>query len=273
MDSNPIVQPEQNTASKYLAFQNLQYALSKHIRDPENNHFQPLKSPGVVSLPIEERRLEAYSSLFYNNLFDFFSNLFPVLKSIVGDERWHEITREYLQKHSSKTPLFHELGQEFLSFCQSEFTPLDSDPAYLLELAHYEWVELAVGIDEAEGPLNPIGLTLDWQQIYELSPVAWPLAYEWPVHRIDVDSMNLDKPDWVTTLLVYRDDDDAVQFMALSPILYELLNAIMNAEDKTLWVVLSEMAEQMGEPVESLQGFSEQVLEALLAQNILSPLS
>jgi len=82
--------------------------------------------------------------LFFNNLRGFFSNIFPVLTSIMGNERWLELIREYLQKHDSKTPLFHELGQEFLDFLQNEYESLANDPPFILELAHYEWVELAV---------------------------------------------------------------------------------------------------------------------------------
>lgn len=259
-------------------FQQLQYQLSAHIRDPKNQPYakasvvqKDSKLPGLVKMAVEPRRLKIYENLFFNNLFDFFSNLFPVLKSILGEARWVEITREYLQKHEAKTPLFHELGQEFIAFLQTEYQPLESDPPFMLELAHYEWVELAVKIEPQESTLNPEDLGLDWQSIYQLSPVAWPLVYEWPVHRLEANDLPSQKPEWVTTLLVYRDDEDAVQFMELSPVLYELLLAFMDNESQTVLQILTAMAEQMQQPVESLTGFAEQVLQDFIEHNLISP--
>ena len=62
------------------------------------------------------------------------------------------------------------------------------DPPWLAELAHYEWVELALQIAERRRlpPHDPDGDLLDGVPV--LSPLAWPLAYRWPVHRIGPDS-------------------------------------------------------------------------------------
>jgi len=124
-------------------FQQLQVQFLAHIRNPEEVPYQPDNER-----PIEPRRLKAYDELFFNNLQDFFSQLFPVCKQILGDSRWNEVVREYLVKHNAKTPLFHQLGEEFLLFLESEFSQLESDPKFLLELAHYEWVELALSVSE-----------------------------------------------------------------------------------------------------------------------------
>ena len=138
----------------------------------------------------------------------------------------------------------------------------------MLELAHYEWVELAVSIEVAEGPLNALNEKLDWQKVYQLSPVAWPLAYEWPVHRLKPKE-TVNKPEWTTTLLVYRDDEDIVQFMELSPVLYELLNLLIDNEENSAEVVLSSLAESLGQSVESMQDFAESILQEMLDKNII----
>lgn len=262
---------KQESLSELPVFQQLQYQFSAHIKNPHKNTYSSAKLPGLVKLNIEPRRLKAYEDLFFNNLRGFFSNIFPVLTSIMGNERWLELIREYLQKHDSKTPLFHELGQEFLDFLQNEYEALANDPPFILELAHYEWVELAVGIEPLESVLNPEGIVLEYDEVYQLSPVAWPLVYEWPVHRLDAKNMLDDKPEWVTTLLVYRDDEDAVQFMELSPVLYKLLVSFMDNNTLTIRQILASMAETMQQPIESVTGFAAQVLQDFLEKNLISP--
>lgn len=248
-------------------FQKLQHIFAAHIRDPENQPYEGEVVEGEA--PIEPRRLKAYEELFYNNLLDFFSNLFPVLKSIVGDDRWREIVREYLQKHRSRTPLFHELGQEFILFLQNEYEPQESDPAYMLELAHYEWVELAVSIDEHECLDNEEDELIDLDAVYDLSPLAWPLAYEWPVHRLSTDNAELDKPEWMTTLLVYREHNDTVEFMELTPVLYELLQQLAQGEDKTLREQLTQLAETIQVPEEDVLGFATEILQNFIAGDLI----
>lgn len=256
-------------------FQKLQYLFAAHIRNPEQQPYDAEQRLGTSE--IEARRLRAYEHLFFNNVYDFFSNLFPVLKSIVGEARWAEIVREYMQKHQSRTPLFHELGQEFILFLQHEYESKDEDPDYMLEMAHYEWVELAVSIDEHESfaRLNKDTSTVDavLDDVYVLSSVAWPLAYEWPVHEISADNADMVKPDWVTTLLVYRDNDDQVQFMNLSPLLYELLQRIANTQGQTMEKILTDMAEEMGQDVSELSTFALQILQNLLDEHLIAPIS
>lgn len=249
-------------------FQKLQYLFAGHVRDPEH---QPYQGTAFGGEAIESRRLQAYESLFYHNVFDFFSNLFPVLKSVLGEARWGELVREYLQKHQSRKPLFHELGQEFILFLQNEYEPQSQDPNFLLELAHYEWVELAVSIDPQEITQNPTGLKVDAQQRYALSPLAWPLAYEWPVHELSAANQTLEKPEGITTLLVYRDLQDQVQFMALSPLLFELLQRLTHSPEQTLQAVLSDMADDLAQDEAQLTPFALQIVQNLLDEHLLHP--
>ncbi|RUM91227.1 MAG: DUF2063 domain-containing protein [Thiomicrospira sp.] len=257
-------------------FQRLQYVFSNHIRNPEEAPYSVENEPGLAEIAqdIEPRRLKAYESLFFNNLYDFFSNLFPVLKSIVGDERWQEIVREYMIKHRSKTPLFHELGQEFIVFLQNEFEPQSADPDYLLELAHYEWVELALTIAEEEGFINPLDVVSDLDAVYELSPVASPLAYEWPVHKITVENSDEPKPEYITTLLAFRDEMDQVQFMELSPVLYELVQSIHdNSEQATVRELLHRLCEGLGLEKSTVEGFAVSILEDLIDMHLVRSVS
>jgi hypothetical protein len=162
-------------------------------------------------------------------------------------------------------------------FLQQGYDPQPQDPAFMLPLAHYEWVELALSVDEADGFNNPPGLTADLDAVYELSPVAWPLAYDWPVHELGPEVMPEVPPEMVTTLLVYRDADDAIQFMVLSPVLYEFIQRLANPDDveiaerSTARTVLQSLAEALQVPVSDLEGFAHSVLQDLIDRQVLRP--
>lgn len=260
--------------SELPRFQQLQTLFANHIRDPENQPYAPQKQPGLVemALDIEPRRLAAYEHLFINNIDSFFSNLFPVTRTVLGEQRWSQLMREYMQKHAAQTPLFHELGQEFLLFLQNDYQPREDDPAYLLELAHYEWIELALLVDEQEGIyLNspPTPPRADLKTAYRLSPLAIPLAYQWPVDQISADNANIAQPDSLTTLLAYRDVNDQVQFMALTPLLYDLLVRLEDDAAESLEAVLAQMADAMQLSTAALNELALPAINGLLEQQVL----
>ena len=95
----------------------------------------------------------------------------------------------------------------------------------MAELAHYEWAELGLQLsDAALPPHDPAGDLLHGVPV--LSPLAWPLAYRWPVHRIGPEFLPQAPPEAPTLLLVRRDGDGRARFAALSPLVYRLLQLL-----------------------------------------------
>ena len=91
-----------------------QYAIAAHIRDPDH-------APAPAD--IEDRRMDIYRELFYNNVEGFISGTFPVLRDILEDEDWHAMVRDYFHQHRSRTPLFLEIPREFLAWMHDEREP------------------------------------------------------------------------------------------------------------------------------------------------------
>lgn len=248
-------------------FQQLQLQFTAHIRNPQKYDYQP-----ETEKPIEARRLKIYEELFFNNLQDFFSQLFPVCNEILGESRWLLLVREYIAKHKAQTPLFHELGEEFLDFLQTEYSPLESDPDFLLELAHYEWVELALGVSEEQGFEKDNQSEIDLNLEYQISPLAWLLAYEWPVHQLSKDNQPKLIPNQATTLLVYSEsaEQERIDFIALTPLLYQWLLSFkpgVSAYDSLLAISEPLLA---GEQIklEEVLGFAHQTLQKLQSLGI-----
>jgi uncharacterized protein len=192
-------------------FQRYQLAFTAHIRDPRA-HPRPAG--------VEARRMKLYNGLLYNNIERFLLACFPVMRQVLGSRKWAQLVRAFFSTHRSHTPYFRQIPDEFVQFLLGEWTAPEGYPPYLLALAHYEWIELALsvsnrGVDcafDAEGDL------LDGVPV--LNPVLANLRYDWPVHRI---APRRKVRPAETFLLAFRDHADAVQFSEINAFTARLL--------------------------------------------------
>jgi hypothetical protein len=220
-------------------FQELQYRFSAHIRDPQAN---------PAPEDVEARRMRVYSELFYNNIDDFMASNFPVLREITDDDAWDRLIRDYYSRHRAKTPLFPEMSREFLHYLEHEREAAEGDYPFMLELAHYEWVEAALYLadEEQQTAFDPEGDLLTGLPI--LSSLGWLLSYNYPVHRIGPEFLPMDAPEQPTHLLVYRDDENEIQYLELNPLSMRLLYLLKAAEVDSSRQALEAIAGEIGHP-------------------------
>jgi len=222
-------------------FKQTQYAFAAHIRAPESN---PI--PGDV----EERRMKIYSELFFNNVEDFISNTYPVLKEITAEDDWNDMMRDYFSNHLSQTPLFPEMPREFLKYLENERNN-PNDPPFMQELAHYEWIELALMTSDLDETINWDKIDIDGDLLNQqpvMSPLAWPLTYQYPVQHISADFIPEAPSEQPVYLLVYRDNKDEVHFMELNPVTALLIQFINDDNKLTTKQMLEKIAEQLNHP-------------------------
>ncbi|MCG8671389.1 MAG: DNA-binding domain-containing protein, partial [Pseudomonadales bacterium] len=100
-----------------MSFQQAQYNFAAHIRNPEKN---------PAPKEIEDRRMGIYRDLFYKNIESFIANGFPVLRKITGDDEWHAMVRDFIDRHQSQSPYFVEIAQEFLKYLDEERGEVES---------------------------------------------------------------------------------------------------------------------------------------------------
>ncbi|MFA5683418.1 MAG: putative DNA-binding domain-containing protein [Lysobacteraceae bacterium] len=214
-----------------------QTAFAAHLRDP-TRHPPP---PGI-----EDRRMAIYRELFYNSVEGILAANFPVIRGLRGDDFWHSLVRDFHRAGSSHTPLFSEIGREFLRHLERRAERGEPDPPFLVELAHYEWAELALSLTDAEPPdCDPAGDLLDGTPV--LSPLAWPLAYRFPVHRLRADFQPGSPPEQPTFLLLVRGRDDEVRFKAIDALGFHLLQRLAdNPAGHSGRVVLETLAAEAG---------------------------
>jgi len=190
-----------------------------------------------------------YRELFYNNVEGFLSNTFPVLRAIYNDSNWHAMVRDYFSHHQSQTPLFLEIPRDFPAGLEGSRRKQAGDPPFLYELAHYEWVELALSVSEEScerDDVDPQGDLL--AGIPVMSPLAWHLSYHFPVHEISPDNQPTLPDDSDTHLVVYRDRNDDMGFMLINPVSKRLLELVDADNNESGEQLLNRIAQEMSHP-------------------------
>lgn len=240
----------------------LQEKFAGHIRDPDRR--EPPSG-------IENRRMHVYRRLFFNNIDSLLTNNFPVLRSLYAETDWRRLVRDFYAEHRCQTPLFPEVAKEFLRYLQDHRGKRDGDPPFMLELAHYEWVELALTIDEREHsdvPADRDGDLLEGRPV--LSPLAWPLSYRFPVHRIGKSFQPAEPPTDPTHLLVYRNRQDEVRFMTLNDVTRLLIDVLGDDSADSGRASLLRVAEAIGHSrPERVVEAGAAVLQDLLERDVL----
>ena len=201
-------------------FKSTQLAFAAYIRDPQQN---------PIPVDVAESRMAMYRALFFNNIEGVLSGNFPVLRALLNDEQWLALTQDFYAKHPCHTPYFLQIPAEFLSYLQHE-RQCETDFPFMLELAHYEWVEMALATSEEEVVTHDKNLNELLNLAIALSPLAWPLAYQYPVHKIGPDFLPLAASAQPTFIVVYRDALDDVNFIEITALTYRMLELIQAQE-------------------------------------------
>jgi uncharacterized protein len=199
-----------------INFKTTQLEFTRYIRDP-------IKNPAPAD--VKPERMVMYRELIFNNIESFLAGNFPVIRKILDDSQWFELAQDFFSSHQCKTPYFSEIAEEFLDYLENGRSN-PADHPFLLELAHYEWVEMALSIakdDIAGNPHIPDDLL---HHTIKLSPLAWPLVYQFPVQLISPEYLPTTPSKQPTCLIAYRDPDDQVKFIETNPMTYKLLEII-----------------------------------------------
>lgn len=192
------------------SLRHFQAAFSQRMRD----------AVGAMLPDVPSRQGTLYETLLFNNVCGFLDRCFPVSKQRLGNGLWRALSRRFYRLHVCATPYFREIPLEFITYIQSNDADL---PAWLPELLHYEWIELAVAGDPAtllSGTAPTRSLPVSDTVELKVNPTLQNLQYHWPVHRLTAETAQDETvaPDAVTCLLVYRRRDYNVQFMQVNPI-------------------------------------------------------
>lgn len=202
------------------AFIDREVEFAAHLRDPDM-----FPAPEDV----EDRRMQIYRDLFFNNICGFLAGGFKRLHACMGDSAWRELMRDFYRDHASHTPLFTKLYKEFVDYLHDERRPAPEDPPFLADLAHFEWVRLDLLLAPDVQPDTVVDADGDLLEARPLlSPLARALCYRFPVDEIHRYNQPIVPADAPIHFLAFRNADDEVKFVKLNVVsarLFELLDS------------------------------------------------
>ena len=182
-------------------FQETQLAFTEYLRRPEMGEQR-------------SRQQEIYRDSIYKNINQCIADVFPITNSIIPESEWELMIRKFISVHRLQTPYFLEICQEFLAYLMQTRKPLPSDHPFLLELAHFEWIQLALDIADMNSPECEHNSAPPENSLWKASPLVVGLTYLYPVHIIDECYLPTESGIHPTYLLVYRNRNDDVKTLA-----------------------------------------------------------
>ena len=203
-------------------FQAVQRDFAAYIRHPQRN---PLPAG------VDERRMRIYARLFYNNVEGFLADTLRTFRQITNDDCWHALVRDFLHRHRAASPYYLRIPEEFLHYLGDSRRNGPPISPFAVELCHYEWVRAALrsapdAVDVVFGDAP-----LDIDEAPMLSPLAWPLRYDFPVQRIGPNYQPAEPPTEATFLIGCRNRDDEVRFIESNAVTTRLLQLIDEGND------------------------------------------
>ncbi len=211
----------------------LQNAFSQAARGHKDTH----------SSKFDERRLSIYRALLLNNLHEVISPCFPVLLSILPADIWWGILKDFLKHYRVTTPVFHELPFFMVQYLKIHSVP---DYPFAYELAHYEWIELDVGLSEPQKTQPAAGAVSLLEQAWQLSNRARLLEYSYEVDKLNP---NYQPQKEVKTYLIVYQMEGEVEFLKINELSFQLISMMLHESTsaKAIIQMLIDMHPQLNE--------------------------
>ncbi|MGI5309426.1 HvfC family RiPP maturation protein [Rheinheimera sp. WS51] len=243
-----------------MKFQQIQQQFMAHIQNPE-------QQPGLAQ--IEVRRLAIYRNLFFNNVLSFVSSAYPVLCSLYTEDVWRKIVRQFFANYSCSSPYFLHVSEHFLQFLQQQYQRTESDPIFMLELAHYEWTELYLSTKCQQKKAENLTAEQVLASPLQLSELSLLVSYPFPVHLISKQQQPLAATENQFYLL-YRDNNDEVKFVLINQLTALLLQLIQQNSGATADKLLLELTERVPQisPQQLEQG-AVKILQQFAAKGVI----
>jgi hypothetical protein len=198
-------------------FRQYQFALARHLRDPLS---MPLPK-GVSQVDAN-----ACTHEMVKNLREVLEPAFPVTHALLGDEIWEHAVRLFLKQAPTHAPWSTVVQRAFVAHvCES--SDMQSLPAWLQDLAHFEWLQNAVSTAPVTWPaFDATGDVMKRPVV--LNPSHVEAAYEWPVHSIDTDH----NPDEMqsTHVTMLRDVNDVLHVYESSVFRNQLIDLLRDGQ-------------------------------------------
>lgn len=240
-----------------------------------------LRAPAAQPCPVEldTRAALLYRDMLADNFDAALRACFPIWIRCLGEANYLYWRDHFIAEHACRSPFFRQIPDEFMAYLSQNPDTLKARLPYALELAHLEWLELALSVAQTEElsdhteskRQNP------WTDVLQLNSAHALVQYAHPVHHLMMhpkftEAPNLD-PNPVS-LYLYRDRDEIVQMLEPDTLSLQILASLEASprSGKTLFHQWRENGQIVGD-APSLAGQMHAQLQQMLDLNLIFGIS
>ena len=173
-------------------------------------------------------RLTIYRRLVRRGLAGAIRVQVPRTAARLGD-RFDQELDAYFGERCPDSHYLRDVAFEFVAWAAPRWQGAADVPAYLVDLARHELSAFAVA--GAPREVTKAVADLDLNAPIAFDPVARIGRYDHAIHRLSARLDATDTPELCTTvLLVYRDDEQDVRYLELSPLADIVITRLMSGE-------------------------------------------
>ena len=179
----------------------LQQRLAAHLFEAESADIAAcVRADGIAPLA----RLAIYRNNLHQGFIQTLALEFPVICRLVGEDYFHQLGREFLACHPSRSGDLHHVGAPFASFLAARFA--DTEYRYLPDVAALEWACQECLVAEESAALDPSALRVVPLESYgtlrfALRPACRLIDSRFPILRI----WEANQPESAATELINLD--------------------------------------------------------------------
>ena len=237
-------------------YQRLQLQFANYIRDPERNS---------VPAGIEQRRMDIYKRLFFNNLESFCTKAFKLFRPFVDDTQWNGLIRDFMRKHPCTSPYFKDIPIAFVEYLGTSDLLIAKFP-FIREMCHLDAMRMQLRLAPDATQSRDLD-TKEQTTCLWLSPTVRLLSYEWPVHKLTPSTWNGKKPKQPTWLVAFRDRKDQVDVLVTNAYTFRMLEILEDA--RSLTVLSAQLSREYNVPQKALRKKLLPTIQALQKKGIL----
>ena len=216
--------------------------LERQGLDPSDAHY--LSRQGL-------ERLLTYRRLVRGNLREALELSMPRVVARLG-AIFDEYFARFLREQGPRSHYLRDVTPEFLEFCVPRWATDARVPAYTIELADHEALQLTLGSLEGR-PKGHVESELDLEAQVEFIDACRIVHYEHAIHELSDDEADHTPPRRESTwLLVYRSPDHEVRYLKLTELAAAILLRLVELKEtlrQALVVACAERGTPLGEEV------------------------
>jgi len=172
-------------------------------------------------------RLLVYRKLVRGNLRGALEATIPRTIARLG-ERFEPHFDEFLRHRPPVTRYLKDVTPRFLSFALERWVADPEIPAYLVDLARHEALQIELATLLAR-PKHHVAAELSLDENVEFIDAVRQASYAWAVHRLPDDEASRALPERAqVSLLVYRSPEHEVRYLELGAFASELMCALLS---------------------------------------------